>query len=130
MGLSLKVTFAHFAVGIMEGMNGNLVVENVGGEPYEYLPLGEHIVQAGGVCGGRPTFKYTRVEVSGVLDRLERGDSITQIVEAYRGRIPAEAVSEAIVLYCKRPQGLRYSRDRDTAVEAGKGNGKGCAAEG
>jgi uncharacterized protein (DUF433 family) len=79
-------------------MNGNLVVEMVGGESYEFVPIGEHIVQAVGVCGGRPTFKYTRVEVSGVLDRLARGDSIVQIVEAYRGRIPAEAVSEAIAL--------------------------------
>ena len=79
-------------------MNENLVVKMVSGEAYEYVPIGQHIVRAVGVCGGRPTFKYTRVEVSGVLDRLARGDSIEKIVAAYRGRIPAEAVSEAIAL--------------------------------
>jgi hypothetical protein len=40
-----------------------VVREIVGGEVYEYVPLGKHIVSAKGVCGGRPTFKYTRVEV-------------------------------------------------------------------
>ena len=74
------------------------MVEIVGGEPYEYVPLGEHIVRAVGVCGGRPTFKYTRVEVRGVLDRLALGDSMTKIVEAYEGRVAAEAISEAIDL--------------------------------
>jgi len=29
-----------------------LVREMVGGEPYEYYPLGNHIVAAPGVCGG------------------------------------------------------------------------------
>jgi len=33
-----------------------------GGEPYEYYPLGEYIVIAPGVCGGRPTFKGTRLD--------------------------------------------------------------------
>ena len=42
----------------------------VGGHPYEYYALGKHIVSAPGVCRGRPTFKYTRVEVAGVLEWL------------------------------------------------------------
>lgn len=79
-------------------MDENSVLEIIGGQSYEFVPLGEYIVMADGVCNSRPTFKYTRVEVSGVLDRLARGDSIAQIVEAYQGRIPAEAVSEAIAL--------------------------------
>jgi hypothetical protein len=41
-----------------------LVRETVGGEPYEYYPLGQYVVIAPGVCGGRPTFKYTRLDVS------------------------------------------------------------------
>src|SRR5438093_7174788 len=40
-----------------------LVCEIVGGEPYEYYPLGQYVVRAPGVCGGRPTFKYTRIDV-------------------------------------------------------------------
>jgi len=45
--------------------NGKLVTEMVGGEPYQYYPLGQYVVRAIGVCGGRPTFKYTRIEVKG-----------------------------------------------------------------
>jgi hypothetical protein len=39
-----------------------LMRENVGGEPFEYYSVGRYIVIAPGVCGGRPTFKYTRIE--------------------------------------------------------------------
>ena len=47
-----------------------LVTEERGGEPYAYYPLGEHVVVAPGVCGGRPTFKGTRLEVQVVLGPL------------------------------------------------------------
>ncbi len=72
-----------------------LVTEQVGDEIYEYFPMGEHIVTAKAVCGGRPTFKYTRIEVSGILARLA-SESIDAIVEDYEGRIPREAIIEAI----------------------------------
>ena len=36
-----------------------LVTEIVGEESYQYYPLGSHVVRALGVCGSRPTFKYT-----------------------------------------------------------------------
>jgi len=36
-----------------------LITEIVNGEPYHYYPLGDYVVRAIGVCGGRPTFKYT-----------------------------------------------------------------------
>jgi uncharacterized protein (DUF433 family) len=75
-----------------------LVTEVVGGESYRYYPLGEYIVRAPGVCGGRPTFKYTRIEVSGVLDRLASSESIDELVHAYRGRISQAAIVEAIHL--------------------------------
>ena len=73
-----------------------LVTESVGGETYRYIPLGEYVVRAVGVCGGRPTFKYTRVEITGALDRLAAGESIDELVEGYRGRVPREAIREAI----------------------------------
>ncbi|MGH8070773.1 MAG: DUF433 domain-containing protein [Candidatus Entotheonellia bacterium] len=66
------------------------------GEPYQYYPLGEHVARAMGVCGGRPTFKYTRIEITGVLDRIAAGESLEQIVAGYRGRVSREAVREAI----------------------------------
>ncbi|MBI4639563.1 MAG: DUF433 domain-containing protein [Candidatus Tectomicrobia bacterium] len=77
---------------------GKLVTEIVGGEPYHYDPLGDYIVRAVGVCGGRPTFKYTRIEITGALERLAAGESLDDIVEGYRGRVPRAAVIEAIQL--------------------------------
>ena len=77
-------------------MNTNLVVEMVGGESYEYAPLGQHIVRAVGVCGGRPTVKYTRIEMSHLLDRIAQGDSIEEITGDYSQRVSREAVAEAI----------------------------------
>lgn len=75
-----------------------LVRETMGGEPYEYYPLGEYIVAAPGVCGGRPTFKYTRIEVEVVLDLLAAGESLERLVENFQGRVPREAIEEALKL--------------------------------
>ncbi|MCP4654502.1 MAG: hypothetical protein GY856_03675 [bacterium] len=72
------------------------VTKIVGGEPYQYYPLGDHIVRAIGVCGERPTFKYTRIEMPGTLDRLAACETIDEIVEGYRGRVPRAAISEAM----------------------------------
>jgi uncharacterized protein (DUF433 family) len=73
-----------------------MVTEIVGGEPYDYYPMGQYIVRAKGVCDGRPTFKYTRIEIAGTLTRVDAGESIDAIVEGYRGRVPREAIEEAI----------------------------------
>jgi uncharacterized protein (DUF433 family) len=79
-----------------------LVCEIVGGEPYEYYPLGDYVVRAVGVCGGRPTFKYTRIEIEGTLERLAAGESIDEIVAGYRGRVPRDAIVEAVRLVTDR----------------------------
>ncbi len=73
-----------------------LVSEDVNGERYQYYPLGEYVVRAVGVCGGRPTFKYTRIEITGTLDRLAAGESLETIVASYRGRVSRAAVIEAV----------------------------------
>lgn len=75
-----------------------LVTETIEGEPYQYYPLGQYVVRAIGVCGGRPTFKYTRIEIAGTMDRLAAGESLDYIVEGYRGRVSRDAVIEAIQL--------------------------------
>ena len=76
-----------------------LVRETLAGEVYEYFPLGKTIVIAPGVCGGRPTFKYTRLEVGVVLSRLASGDTIDDVVRAYAlSHLSPEAVREAIQL--------------------------------
>ena len=76
-----------------------LVREVVGGEPYEYYPVTKHIVVAPGVCGGRPTFKYTRVDVRHALGLLAAGRSLEQVAEGYR--VPVKAVQEALALATK-----------------------------
>lgn len=76
-----------------------LVHEQVGDDIYEYYPLGKHVVIAPGICGGRPTFKYTRLEVSLILSLLARGESIEQVIADYAdSRLSPEAVQEAILL--------------------------------
>lgn len=75
-----------------------LVTETISGEPYQYYPLGDHVVRAPGVCGGRPTFKYTRIEITGTLERLAAGENMAEIIQGYRGRISQEAIVEAIHL--------------------------------
>jgi uncharacterized protein (DUF433 family) len=78
-----------------------LVREMVGGEWYEYFPLGKFVVSAPGVCRGRPTFKYTRIEVAGVLERLAAGHDIEALIRDSRGRLSREAIAEAAVLAAK-----------------------------
>jgi len=70
--------------------------EVVGGEPYEYYPLGEYIVAAPGICGGRPTFKYTRIDVRHALSLLAEGHTVEQIAKGYK--VPVEAIEEALQL--------------------------------
>jgi len=76
----------------------NLVIEMMGNESYQYYPLGNYVVRAPGVCNGRPTFKYTRIEITGTFERLAAGENIDDIVSGYRGRVSKEAITEAVHL--------------------------------
>ncbi len=73
-----------------------LVRETFNGDPYDYYPLGEHIVAARDVCGGRPTIKYRRIDARHIIGRLKAGDSKQRIAHDYR--ISLAAVNEAIEL--------------------------------
>lgn len=75
-----------------------LITETIGDESYQYYPLGKYVVRAPGVCGGRPTFKYTRIEITGTLDRLAAGETMDEIMAGYRNKVSHEAVVEAIQL--------------------------------
>ncbi|MEM7127423.1 MAG: DUF433 domain-containing protein [Chloroflexota bacterium] len=76
-----------------------LVVEMVGGEPYEYYPLGDYVVRAVGVCGGRPTFKYTRIDVDFILSQIAHGYTVEYLVNAYsESKLTKEAITEAMML--------------------------------
>jgi uncharacterized protein (DUF433 family) len=79
-----------------------LITETVGEELYQYYPLGNYVVRASSVCGGRPTFKYTRIEITGTLERLAAGESLDEIVAGYQGRVSREAIVEAVRLMTKQ----------------------------
>jgi uncharacterized protein (DUF433 family) len=53
--------------------------------------LEDHVVKAEGVCGGRATFKYTRIEVAGILARV-KAEGIDAIVKDFDGRISRDAI--------------------------------------
>jgi uncharacterized protein (DUF433 family) len=77
----------------------HLVRETCGDTLYEYYPIGQRIVAAPGVCGGRPTFKYTRLEVATVLDLLAAGWTVERLVQEYaQSHLTGEAIAEAIRL--------------------------------
>ena len=84
--------------GQMQPMKRPLVREQVGEEWYEYLPLGHFVVSAPAVCRGRPTFKYTRIEVAGVLERLGAGHALETLIADSQGRLSREAIAEAALL--------------------------------
>jgi uncharacterized protein (DUF433 family) len=76
-----------------------LIRETCGDTLYEYYPIGQYIVAAPGVCGGRPTFKYTRLEVAIILDLLAAGWTVERLVQEYaQSHLTAEAIAEAIRL--------------------------------
>lgn len=79
-----------------------LITEQRGDETYTYFPLGQHVVRALGVCGGRPTFKYTRIEITGTLERLAAGETVEEIVSGYSGRVLPEAITEASRIVTQR----------------------------
>jgi uncharacterized protein (DUF433 family) len=82
-------------------MKRQLMREMVGGESYEYVPLGKFVVSAPAVCRGRPTFKYTRIEVAGVLTRLAAGHAVEALITDSRGRLSRAAIEEAAALAAK-----------------------------
>jgi uncharacterized protein (DUF433 family) len=81
---------------MVKSASTKLVREIMEGESYEYYPLGQYIVAAPGVCGGRPTFKYTRIDVHHALGRLAAGRTVEQVAHSYD--LSVEAIQEALKL--------------------------------
>lgn len=84
-----------------------LTREIYSGEPYEYFRLGRYIVCAPGVCGGRPTFKYTRIDVHHALGLLSTGRTLEEVANGYE--IPVKAVQEALLFASKAID--RYAKE-------------------
>ncbi len=60
--------------------------------------LGRYIVADSGICGGKPTFRGTRILVADVLGQVARGMAWETIVEEWRGAVSMEAIAEAVHL--------------------------------
>jgi uncharacterized protein (DUF433 family) len=59
---------------------------------------GRYIVSDADVCHGKPTFRGTRILVADVLEQVAEGMAWETIVEEWRGRVPREAIAEAVNL--------------------------------
>jgi uncharacterized protein (DUF433 family) len=55
------------------------------------------------VCGGRPTFKYTRIDVRQVLRWLVAGETADDLVARFGGRLTDDAIREATQLARRWP---------------------------
>jgi uncharacterized protein (DUF433 family) len=73
-----------------------LVGEIVESEVFEHYPLGRHIVAAPGMCGGRTSFEYRRIDVRHTLGLMAAGRTIEPVAQAKQ--ISLAAVQEALEL--------------------------------
>ena len=62
------------------------------------VELGEYIVADPAICHGKPTFRGTRVMVFQVLEQVAYGTPWERIVWSWRGKVPMEAITEAVRL--------------------------------
>ena len=90
--------------------------ERVGGDDYEYYAIGEYIVIAPGVCGGRPTFKGTRLDVLHILPYLLAGEDARAIAERFGDLVGESAIEEARRLLDERGPGF-FEREHADRLE-------------
>ena len=64
--------------------------------------IGRYIVADPRVCHGKLTFRGTRIFVSDVLEQVQRGLPWDAIAEEWEGRVPEEAIAEAVSLARER----------------------------
>ena len=62
------------------------------------IELGQYVVADPLICHGKATYKGTRIMVWQILDELEHGMSVGQIVRAWGGRVSKAAILETIAL--------------------------------
>ena len=63
-----------------------------------YLKIGQHLIAHPQVCGGRLTFRETRIKVADVLEMLDSGMTPQQVALNYPGLVSIEAIQEAAML--------------------------------
>jgi len=67
-------------------------------ETVKVLELSNFIVAEPGICHGKPTYKGSRILVWQILEALEDGESVEELVKAWGGRVSREAILETIRL--------------------------------
>jgi uncharacterized protein (DUF433 family) len=65
---------------------------------------GPHIVADPAICHGEPTFRGTRILVTDVLEQVASGMAWEAIVDEWRGALTQEAITEALLVNCRRPR--------------------------
>ena len=65
---------------------------------FRKIELSEHIVADPAVCHGKPTFKGTRIMVWQILQDLEYGETMDQIVKGWGGRVTKPMIVETLRL--------------------------------
>ena len=60
--------------------------------------IGRYIVRNPKVCHGQPVFRGTRIMVDLVLEQVTMGLAWDSIVEEWNGKVPKEAIAEAVRL--------------------------------
>lgn len=74
----------------------------------EVKEFGKHIVADPRICHGKWTFRGTRIMVWQVLEQIADEESWDTIVREWSGKVPKEAISEAVEL---ARQALQASND-------------------
>ncbi len=67
----------------------------------EPLILGRYIVADPKICHGKLTFRGTRIFVADVLEMVADGMDWETIIHEWHGKIPREAIAEAVILAAK-----------------------------
>jgi uncharacterized protein (DUF433 family) len=60
--------------------------------------VGRYIVIDSEICHGKPTFDGTRIMVADVLEIVATGRDLESISKAWGGKVPVEAIAEAVWL--------------------------------
>ena len=78
--------------------------------------LGQHIVLDPEICHGQPTFLGTRIRVSQVLKQVASGMDWDKIVWQWRGTVPRDAITEAVLLAGKAFEKQNHSPRRSKSA--------------
>ena len=76
--------------------------------------IGRYVVADPAICHGQPTFRGTRILVADVMEQVAEGIAWETIIEAWRGDVSTDAISEAVRL---SSHAFRDHADQYTAPE-------------